>query len=84
MLAGNLFVFVAVLCYIYSMVSPIGFIDGDNRQYPSKEATSKAGGVILIGPLPIIVSSDFRWAVLLTIVAIIIVFSIYILIPVLF
>ena len=74
--AGFIFIFIALLLFIFGFKT--GFesdefkIDKENSQ-PIKKTSIKGGGVVLIGPIPIIFGSNWKIAVFLMILAIILI-----------
>jgi uncharacterized protein (TIGR00304 family) len=74
--AGFIFIFIAVLLFIFGFSTPIESddlkIDKENSQ-PTKKTFVKGGGVVLIGPIPIIFGSNWKIAVFLMILAIVLI-----------
>ncbi len=74
--AGFIFIFIAVLLFIFGFSARIESddfkIDQKNSQ-PTKKTFVKGGGVVLIGPIPIIFGSNWKIAVFLMILAIILI-----------
>ena len=83
-LVGVLLVFTGVFLYLMSVPLLVPLSDKVGKRYRKKTMTSRAGGMVLIGPIPIVVSSDARLAVLLLVVGISLAISIYLFIPLLF
>ena len=83
-LVGVLLVFTGVFLYLVSVPLLVPLSDKVGKRYRKKTMTSRAGGMVLIGPIPIVVSSDARLAVLLLVVGISLAISIYLFIPLLF
>ena len=74
--AGFIFIFIAVLLFIFGFSTRIEpndlKIDQENSQ-PTKNTFVKGGGVVLIGPIPIIFGSNWKIAVFLMILAIVLI-----------
>jgi uncharacterized protein (TIGR00304 family) len=75
---GFIFVFIAVLVLMFGFVSRFNIIhEGiglEEEQLPSQNKTTvKGGGVILIGPIPIVFGSNWKIAVILMIFAIVLI-----------
>ncbi len=74
--AGFIFIFIAVLLFIFGFSARIESddfkIDQKNSQ-PTKKTFVIGGGVVLIGPIPIIFGSNWKIAVFLMILAIILI-----------
>ncbi len=75
-LIGIIFIFLAIIFYIFGFV---GFNQG-YKKYPyekeesiEKKRSVKGGGVVLIGPIPIVFGSSWKIAVILMVLAIIII-----------
>lgn len=73
---GFIFIFIAILLFMFGFatyVRPDEFqVDYDEYQ-PRKKISVKGGGVVLIGPIPIVFGSNWKIAVVLMILAIIII-----------
>ena len=70
---GFIFVFISVLLFMFSFNSSVGSNDfqADYDGYPPSRKTSiKGGGVVLIGPIPIVFGSNWKIAVVLMVLAI--------------
>ncbi len=61
---GVLCFFIAFLCYIFSFSSKIEK-DYSNIGYESKKSSSKWGGVVFIGPVPIVFGSSWKTALVM-------------------
>jgi uncharacterized protein (TIGR00304 family) len=75
-LADLLFVGVAIILVGFLVVFLAMMSEGKSSEDEGKRTRVKGGGVILIGPIPIIFGSDARWtsiAIVLTIVLILLV-----------
>jgi uncharacterized protein (TIGR00304 family) len=73
---GFIFVFFAILLFMFSFTSSVkldNFQDGLNEQQSSRKTLIKGGGVVLIGPIPIVFGSNWKIAIVLMILAIIII-----------
>ncbi len=71
---GFILVFIGILLIIVGMLVHIG------KSAKSEKAEVKGGGVILIGPIPIVFGTDVesvKWVILLTIVLILLVFFLF-------
>jgi len=79
---GFLFMFIAIILFMFGFASTTrASIDlpYDKDTYDIKHKKSiKGGGVILIGPIPIVFGTSWKIAVLLMIAAIILIFTIYV------
>ena len=79
---GFLFMFIAIILFMFGFASTTrASIDlpFDEDTYDIKRKKSvKGGGVILIGPIPIVFGTSWKIAVLLMIAAIILIFTIYV------
>ena len=72
---GFIFIFVAILLFMfgYTAYYESNEFQTDNYESKSSKKTSiKGGGVVLIGPIPIVIASNWKIAVFLMILAIII------------
>ena len=70
---GFIFVFISVLLFMFSFTSTVESNDfqADYDEYqPSRKTSIKGGGVVLIGPIPIVFGSNWKIAVVLMILAI--------------
>ena len=73
---GFIFVFIAILLFMFGFTSTVESNDfqADYDEYqPSRKTSIKGGGVVLIGPIPIVFGSNWKIAVILMILAIIII-----------
>ena len=50
-------------------------VDLDNECQPQKKTSVKGGGVVLIGPIPIVFGSNWKIIVIMTLLAIIIIIT---------
>ena len=70
---GFIFVFIAILLFMFGFTSTVESNDfqADYDEYqPSRKTSIKGGGVVLIGPIPIVFGSNWKIAVVLMILAI--------------
>jgi len=78
--AGVIFIFIAALFFIFGFSTRIESdelsLDQENSQ-PIKKTSVKGGGVVLIGPIPIIFGSNWKIAVFLIILAIILILVVF-------
>ena len=75
-MAGFFFVFIAVLFFIFGFLNHIESEEVSVDQKPSKpikKTSLKGGGVVLIGPIPIVFGSNWKIAVFLMVLAIILI-----------
>ena len=76
---GFIFIFIAILLFTFSFTNRIVQdeikIDKENSQ--PKKTSLKGGGVVLIGPIPVIFGSNWKIAVLLMILAIILILVVF-------
>ena len=80
---GIILIFGAFVSYIFGVIraNNIDFITPkDNEQPGFKEKSIKGGGVILIGPIPIVFGSNWKIAVLLMALAIVIMIIFFVMI----
>jgi uncharacterized protein (TIGR00304 family) len=77
---GFIFIFIAILLFIFGFTTTYKSdefkIDQENSK-PTKNTSVKGGGVVLIGPIPIIFGSNWKIAVFLMILAIILILVAY-------
>jgi len=78
---GFILVFIAILLFMFGFVSSattssLHVDNEDEHVYPKKKTSLKGGGVILIGPIPIVFGSSWKIAVILMIVAILLIITI--------
>jgi uncharacterized protein (TIGR00304 family) len=71
-LLGFIFIFIAIILYSFGFMSNITSYDSD-FETTEKKSSVKGGGVVLIGPIPIIFGSNWKIALVLMLVAIIII-----------
>jgi len=73
---GFIFIFIAILLFMFGFVTRVGpneyQSDYDDYQ-PRKKTSVKGGGVVLIGPIPIVFGSNWKIVIVLMIVAIILI-----------
>ena len=72
-LLGFLLFILAFFLFVYSFKIDIEPFNGTEEQNQGKKTTVKGGGVVLIGPIPIVFGSSWKIALVLMIVAIIII-----------
>jgi uncharacterized protein (TIGR00304 family) len=73
-LIGFIFIFVAILLFMFGFTTH--FVRSDETQddyQPSKKTSVKGGGVVLIGPIPIVFGSNWKIAILLMLLVIILI-----------
>ena len=70
---GIIFILLGTLLIILGSIRTIEKhrVEGNDKHQPPDHPRIKGGGVILIGPIPIIVGSDYRYAAIAIILAII-------------
>lgn len=79
---GFILVFIAILLFMFGFVEtaaiePIDLHSGtEEERYPPAKTSMKGGGVILIGPIPIVFSSNWKIAVALMIVAMLLIITV--------
>ena len=71
-LLGFIFIFIATILYSLGFMKNITSYDSDEVT-PEKKTSIKGGGIVLIGPIPIVFGSNWKIALVLMIVAIIII-----------
>lgn len=69
MLLGVVFVFVSVVAFMFT-ISPDERNQAAYSQQTKSRTEKKAGGLILIGPIPIVISSDKKLALALLIIGV--------------
>ena len=73
---GFIFIFIAILLFVFGFATYVGpdefEVDHDEHQ-PCKKASVKGGGVVLIGPIPVVFGSNWKIALIMMVVAIILV-----------
>lgn len=73
---GFIFIFIAILLFMFGFVSSAvseDFSSGYEEQGAPKKTSVKGGGVVLIGPIPIVFGSNWKIAMVMMIVAIILI-----------
>jgi uncharacterized protein (TIGR00304 family) len=73
---GFIFIFIAFLLFMFGFSTYFEsdeFPTNNNEFQPRKKTSVKGGGVILIGPIPIVIGSNWKIAIVLMIVAIIVI-----------
>ena len=73
---GFIFIFIAILLFIFGLASRAVSEDFDyeiRESSQQKKTSIKGGGVVLIGPIPIIFGSNWKIALVMMIVAIILI-----------
>jgi len=81
-LIGFLLIFTGILFYIFSFT--IDLKDEYNNSQETKKTSIKGGGVVLIGPIPIVFGSNWKITVFMIIIAIVLILVIYFLLRSLF
>lgn len=71
-LLGFIFIFIAIILYSFGFMRNITSYNSDDLT-SEKKTSVKGGGVVLIGPIPIVFGSNWKIALVLMIVAIIII-----------
>jgi len=75
---GIVFVFISILLFIYGFAgATTGSIDlqfEKNRQNTKSKKIVKGGGVVLIGPIPIVFGSNWKIAIIMMVLAILFIF----------
>jgi len=73
---GFIFIFMAILFFMFGFTT-YSESDEFQRKYdkyqPRKKTSIKGGGVVLIGPIPIVFGSNWKIAIVLMIIAIIVI-----------
>ena len=74
---GFIFIFIAFLLFMFGFASNVVGpdeipVDYDEYQ-PRKKTSVKGGGIVLIGPIPIVFGSNWKIAIVMMIVAIILI-----------
>jgi uncharacterized protein (TIGR00304 family) len=72
-LLGFIFFILAFFLFIYSFKTNIEFFNEIKDEKTGKKTSFKGGGVVLIGPIPIVFGSNLKIAILLMIISIIII-----------
>ncbi len=73
---GFIFIFIAILLFMFGFASCAvseDFSSGIEEPGPPKKTSVKGGGVVLIGPIPIVFGSNWKIAMVMMIVAIILI-----------
>jgi len=70
-LVGFILIFLAILLFTFGFVSNIKTDETYDPSKPTKKSSVKGGGVVLIGPIPIVFGSNWKIAIVLMILAII-------------
>jgi len=72
---GFIFIFIAILLFIFGFPTTIESNDfrSDEQVNTIKKTSIKGGGVVLIGPIPIVFGSNWKIAVILMILSIILI-----------
>ena len=73
---GFIFIFIAFLLFMFGFTSHFGsdeFPTNYGEYQPRKKTSLKGGGVVLIGPIPIVFGSNWKIAIVLMIMAIIVI-----------
>jgi len=69
---GFIFVFAAIILFMYGFAANSEFQEIDGAPF-KKKTSVKGGGVVLVGPIPIVFGSNWKIAVVLMILALIII-----------
>ena len=74
-LLGFIFIFIAILLFMFGFTTHIRpeEFQVDDEYQPRKKTSVKGGGVVLIGPIPIVFGSNWKIAIVLMIIAIILI-----------
>jgi uncharacterized protein (TIGR00304 family) len=74
-LLGFIFIFIAILLFMFGFTTPIGpeELQVEDEYHPRKKTSVKGGGIVLIGPIPIVFGSNWKIAIVLMIIAIILI-----------
>ena len=82
LLIGILMIFLALIFYMFGFIR----FHFPEKDYPishekpdEKKTTFKGGGVVLIGPIPIVFGSSWKIAIIMMVLAILIIFIIFLL-----
>jgi len=75
---GFICIFIAILLFMFGFVSTAADISSlkveeDNGYYPQKKTSVKGGGVVLIGPIPIVFGSSWKIAVIMIVLVIVLI-----------
>ena len=71
--AGFVFIFLAILLFIFGFSGNIKTEETGTPSEPAKKSSVKGGGVVLIGPIPIVFGSNWKIALVLMIIAIVLI-----------
>lgn len=74
-LLGFIFIFIAILLFMFGLTTHIGpeELQVEDEYQTRKKTSVKGGGVVLIGPIPIVFGSNWKIAIVLMIIAIILI-----------
>ena len=72
-LAGFVLIFLAILLFVFGFAGNIKPDETYDHGEPIKKSSVKGGGVVLIGPIPIVFGSNWKIAIVLMIIAIILI-----------
>lgn len=74
-LLGFIFIFIAILLFMFGFTTHIRpeELQVEDEYQPRKNTSVKGGGVVLIGPIPIVFGSNWKIAIVLMIIAIILI-----------
>jgi uncharacterized protein (TIGR00304 family) len=73
---GFILIFIAILAFMFGFTSsyePYESTDENHEDKPRKKTSVKGGGVVLIGPIPIVFGSNWKIAAIMMIIAIILI-----------
>lgn len=76
---GFILVFVAILLFMFGFTSITTRrlndlqYEGEDEVYPRKKTSVKGGGVVLIGPIPIVFGSNWKIAITMMVLAIVLI-----------
>jgi len=70
---GFIFLFLAIILFMFGFTIGSEVINEFDENQPKKKSSIKTGGVILIGPIPIIFGSNWKIALVLMLVSIILI-----------
>ncbi len=76
-LLGFIFIFIAIISFIFKFttyIKPDKIKNENDELQPKKKTSIKGGGIVLIGPIPIIFGSNWKIVIVLLIIAIILIF----------
>lgn len=71
-LLGFIFIFISIILYSFGFMRNITSYDSDDVT-SEKKTSVKGGGVVLVGPIPIVFGSNWKIALVLMVVAILII-----------